>query len=200
MTVNSRAATPTQRVAHRADAEDRAHVLAQARRPCPSGTGRSPARTAAGGRRRRRARPCPPPMAAIRSAVPRFGSRSRKASQATNSAGSAATSIADPPAEDRRRAPPPRAMPRPPPAMRHHLLDRERLPALLGRVVVAEQAGGRRLGDGLAEAEGRADADQHREAERRRAPSGGEARPDRPPSGRWPGCGSSGRPGSRPAR
>ena len=52
----------------------------------------------------------------MRSAVPRFGSRSRKASQATNSAGSAATSIA---MRQLKRADsaPPRAMPMPPPAM-----------------------------------------------------------------------------------
>ena len=46
----------------------------------------------------------------------------------------------------------------------HDLLDRERLAALLRRVVVAEQAGGRRLGDRLAEAERRPHADEHREA------------------------------------
>ena len=51
----------------------------------------------------------------------------------------------------------------------HHLLDRERLAALVGRVVVADEAGGGRLGDGLPEAEGGAHADEHREADGRRA-------------------------------
>src|SRR5215207_972359 len=45
----------------------------------------------------------------------------------------------------------------------HHLLDRERLPALVGRVVVAHEAGTRRLADGLAEAEERPEPDEHRE-------------------------------------
>ena len=81
----------------------------------------------------------------------------------------------------------------------HHLLDREGPASLVGRVVVAEQAGGRRLGHALAEPERRAHHDQHRESKRqRRLPR--SAQTTRRPSCRWPRCGASDRPGSRPAR
>ena len=57
VTVNSSAATPTQRVAHRADAEDRAHVARAARRPCPCRNWPKPSSNSGGWSPSSRARP-----------------------------------------------------------------------------------------------------------------------------------------------
>ena len=66
--------------------------------------------------------------------------------------------------------------PRPMPTKVSDLLDRERLAAFFGRVVVGEQAGAARLGDRLAEAERAADRQQRREVRHGRG-GRGDARP-----------------------
>jgi hypothetical protein len=114
------------------------------------------------------------------SAVPRFGSRNRNTSSDTNKSGDRDDDQRRPPAKsgaDQSAEPDTETGA----AEQHHLLDREGLASLVGRVVVADVAGGRRLGDGLPESERRSHRDEHRKADRR----GAARRQDRPADDRF---------------